>query len=130
MALMLTIVRDTWLKVSQAQSANLADDQKHFVAVGKQFLLSDCKRENNHIKVTLSPDAAQQFSGRSVWYVYFPDVEVWQDGTKLKAGDKRPDTNAPPHGSGGGVRNLPGVHNLPAALVRDARDEVGDTDTP
>ena len=93
MTLMLTTVKNTWLKVSQAQSADLANDQKHFAAVGKQFLLSDCKREDNHVKVTLSPDAAQQFSGHSIWYAYFPDVEVWQDGTKLNAGDKRPDTD-------------------------------------
>ena len=102
MALMLTIVKDTWLKVSQAQSADLAEDQKHFVAVGQRFLLLDCEREDNHVKVTLSLGAAQPFSGRSIWYVYFPHVEVWQDGKKLNAGDKRPDRDTPPHGSGGG----------------------------
>lgn len=95
MALMLTIVRDTWLKVSQAQSADLAEDQKHFAAEGKQFLLLDCEREDDHVKVTLSPDAAQEFSGDSIWYVYFPSVEVWQDGTKLEAGDKRLETDTP-----------------------------------
>lgn len=94
MALMLTIVKDTWLKISQAQSSSLADDQKHSVSAGKQFPLLDCQREDDHVKITLSQDAAQQFSAQSIWYVYFPDVQVSQDGVILKYGDKRPDTDA------------------------------------
>jgi len=94
---MLTIVKDTWLKVSQAQSADLADDQKHLAGMGQQFLLSDCEREDNHVKVTLSPDAAKQFSGHSIWYVYFPDVEVSRDGKTLKAGDDRAETDETIH---------------------------------
>jgi len=97
MALMLTIVKDTWLKISQAQSADLADDQKHFVPAGKQFPLLDCQREDNHVRITLSQDAAQQFLGQSLWYVYFPDVQVLQGEKILKYGDKRPDTDTPQH---------------------------------
>ncbi|KAM3097336.1 hypothetical protein ACKFKF_20395 [Phormidesmis sp. 146-12] len=79
MVLMLTIVKDTWLKISQAQSADLADNQKHFVAAGKQFALLDCHQEDNHLWIVLSQDAAQQFSGQSTWYAYVPDVQVSQD---------------------------------------------------
>ncbi|QYO62904.1 C39 family peptidase [Leptolyngbya sp. 7M] len=82
----LKIDRDTWLKLSTAQSSALADDQKQAISAGTLLPISSYEIVGDHLKVSLGTDAQDQqlsYQGHNTWYVFRPDVEILQDGKPL-----------------------------------------------
>jgi len=86
MTYILKINRDTWLKLSTAQSAALSADQKQAISAGTSLTISTYEIVGDHIKVSLGKDAQGKqltYQGRNTWYAFRPDVEIWQDGNPL-----------------------------------------------
>jgi hypothetical protein len=79
MTAILTIVQDTWFTLSQSQSTDLPDDQKHHVAARSRFSLSNYEMEEDYYKITLDGD---QIDGHSTWFVSISDVEI--EGVQMR----------------------------------------------
>jgi len=78
----LTIVQDTWFTLSQSQSTDLPDDQKHHVLADESFLLSSCEpdADANFFAITLDGD---QIDGHSTWFVSVSDVQI-EEGWRMR----------------------------------------------
>lgn len=86
MSYTLKVDRDTWLKLSTAQSTKLPDDQKQAVSTGTILPISSYEIMGNYIKVSLGDDAQGKqlaYQGHNTWYVFRPHVEILQDGKPL-----------------------------------------------
>ncbi|KAM3096011.1 hypothetical protein ACKFKG_12160 [Phormidesmis sp. 146-35] len=85
----LTIVQDTWLTLTQSQSTDLPDNQKHHVLAGESFALSSYEFEGEWLQLTLDRDRLSQpnpFGEHLIWYVNWADVII--DSPDPRGGDE------------------------------------------
>ena len=76
------VFSDTLFKRSPKLSGQLADREKQFVGNGTELDVAAHERApGGHIKVTLKSPLAD--TGHTVWYVYAPDVRVYDTKVKL-----------------------------------------------
>ncbi len=86
MAYIMKVDQDTWLKQSTAQSQNLPDNLKQWIASGTRLPLLNYEPLGNHVKVTLgtNPQGEQlTYQARNTWYVFRPAVEILQNDKVL-----------------------------------------------
>ncbi|KAM3097335.1 hypothetical protein ACKFKF_20390 [Phormidesmis sp. 146-12] len=78
----LTIVQDTWLTLTQSQSTDLPDNQKHHVLAGEIFTLLSYEVMGDFMRVTLDHDRLSEsnpFNKIPIWYVNWADVRIIQN---------------------------------------------------
>ena len=78
----LKVVSDTLFKQSPSLSSELTKQQKEFVKNGTEFELKTSEvARGSHLKVTLAQPLGA--AKRDVWYIYKPDVRVYDTKIKL-----------------------------------------------
>lgn len=81
----LTVVNDTYFKLSTQQAADLPPNQKYKVSSGQQFTYSsvDPGQYSGHYKVHLLPALKNSYwpNGVQTWYVYALDVQLKDSGS-------------------------------------------------
>lgn len=82
----LTVVNDTYFKLSTQQSTALPANQKYKITSGQQFTYSsvDPGQYSGHYKVHLSPALKNSYwpNGVQTWYVYALDVQLTDSSSR------------------------------------------------
>lgn len=82
----LTVVNDTYFKLSTQQAAALPSNQKYKVSSGQQFTYSSVEpgQYSGHYKVHFSPALKNSYwpNGVQTWYVYALDVQLTDSSSR------------------------------------------------
>jgi GH24 family phage-related lysozyme (muramidase) len=88
---------DSYLKLSEAQSSDLSDDEKEFVKAGSEYPIVAYSVARNHVRVTFGKTASGEqvfFKGKNTWHIYQPSVDVLRDGTVVTEGSVTPEPSS------------------------------------
>jgi GH24 family phage-related lysozyme (muramidase) len=123
---------DSYLKLSEAQSSDLSDEEKEFVKAGSEYPIVAYSAARNHVRVTFGKTAAGEqvfFKGKNTWYIYQPGVDILRDGAVVTEGsvDPEPSGQSPQPATGQHIndRGLELVKVFEGLELEAYQDSVG-----
>lgn len=123
---------DSYLKLSEAQSSDLSDEQKVFVKAGSEYPIVAYGTARNHVRVTFGKTASGEqifFNGKNTWYIYQPSVDILRDGAVVQEGSvvSEPSAQSPQAAAGQHIndRGLELVKVFEGLRLEAYQDSVG-----